>query len=158
MTDPFQHLPDALLALRRRRSLSQREVADRTGLALSSVASYERGERSPTVSSLGTWMSGVGVTLDELFEVLCELRGEPPRLAELRSAGADPRGSEKRPSAPQAFSAEDVATLKRVAWIFRGMLAGGAEGELAAPASRDLREAPDGGSEDPPEQGAALKN
>jgi len=38
------------------------------------ISRWERGERSPTVDSLGAFLWGLGYTLDDFFAILEELR------------------------------------------------------------------------------------
>ena len=78
--NPFEHLDVAIRQLRKRSGLSQRAAVDRirsvTGSSINTmmISRWERGERSPTVDSLGALLWGLGYTLHDLCAILDELR------------------------------------------------------------------------------------
>lgn len=55
-----------LLALRKRRNLSQEDAAKGCGIGYRSYRRYEAGEREPTLTALLAMAAFYGVTLDEL--------------------------------------------------------------------------------------------
>lgn len=57
-----------LRMLREQRNLSLRALADRCGLSINAISLIERGENSPTVSSLHILATALGVKITEIFE------------------------------------------------------------------------------------------
>jgi transcriptional regulator with XRE-family HTH domain len=57
-----------ILRLRREQGLSLRSLARESGLSLNAISRIERGESSPTVSSLYQLATALGVEVGELFE------------------------------------------------------------------------------------------
>ncbi len=57
-----------LRKLREERSLSQEELANRSGIAFSQIGRFERGVRSPTLSTLESLANGLGVKPKELLD------------------------------------------------------------------------------------------
>jgi transcriptional regulator with XRE-family HTH domain len=57
-----------LRALRNERGLSLRALAERCGLSINAISQIERGENSPTVSSLHRLATALGVSIRELFQ------------------------------------------------------------------------------------------
>jgi transcriptional regulator with XRE-family HTH domain len=53
-------LGQALADLRSRAELSQRELAERVGVAVMSISSIERGHRTPSVDTLTKWVEACG--------------------------------------------------------------------------------------------------
>jgi len=60
-------LGTAVRAARLRAGISQEELADRSGLDRTYVGGVERGERNPSLISLGKIASGLNVTLSRLL-------------------------------------------------------------------------------------------
>jgi transcriptional regulator with XRE-family HTH domain len=54
-------------ALREQRQLSLRALAERCGLSINAISQIERGENSPTVSSLHQLATALGVTIIDFF-------------------------------------------------------------------------------------------
>ena len=54
--------------LRDQRKLSLRALADRCGLSINAISLIERGENSPTVSSLHVLATALGVPITDFFE------------------------------------------------------------------------------------------
>jgi transcriptional regulator with XRE-family HTH domain len=54
-------------ALREQRQLSLRALAERSGLSLNAISQIERGENSPTVSTLHQLATALGVTIIDFF-------------------------------------------------------------------------------------------
>lgn len=54
--------------IRKTEGLSQKELADKSGLAQNSIGNYERGERSPTIIAMAKIAKALGVPLGELVE------------------------------------------------------------------------------------------
>lgn len=57
-----------LRTLREQRGLSLRALAERSGLSFNAISLIERGENSPTVSSLHTLATALGVKITDFFE------------------------------------------------------------------------------------------
>lgn len=55
-------------ALREQRGLSLRALAERCGLSINAISLIERGENSPTVSSLHVLATALGVKITDFFE------------------------------------------------------------------------------------------
>lgn len=55
-------------AIRERSGLSLRALAERCGLSVNAISLIERGENSPTVSSLRLLASALGVSITEFFQ------------------------------------------------------------------------------------------
>jgi transcriptional regulator with XRE-family HTH domain len=55
-------------AMREQRQLSLRALAERCNLSVNAISLIERGENSPTVSSLHMLATALGVTITEFFE------------------------------------------------------------------------------------------
>lgn len=76
--NPFQHLNLAIRQLRKRAGLSQRAAVEKiravTGSSINTmmVSRWERGERSPSVDSLGAFLWGLGYSLRDLCDALEE--------------------------------------------------------------------------------------
>ncbi len=69
MTESTQlHVGTRIRALRERRGLSLRALAERCGLSINAISLIERGENSPTVSSLQVLASALGVKITDFFE------------------------------------------------------------------------------------------
>jgi transcriptional regulator with XRE-family HTH domain len=60
-------IAEALKHWREVRGLSQRELAERTGLHYVHIARLELGQGNPTVSTLETLAEALGVSVPELF-------------------------------------------------------------------------------------------
>jgi transcriptional regulator with XRE-family HTH domain len=56
-----------LRAIRMRRGLTLRALGERVGVTGSSISQIERGQTSPSVSTLMALVTELGVTLDEVF-------------------------------------------------------------------------------------------
>jgi XRE family transcriptional regulator, regulator of sulfur utilization len=57
-------------SLRRKRGLTQEELADKTGLAADSIGAIEQGRRWARLTTLHKLAKGLGVGTDELFRGL----------------------------------------------------------------------------------------
>jgi transcriptional regulator with XRE-family HTH domain len=68
---PF-HVGMRIRALREQRGLSLRALAERCGLSINAISLIERGENSPTVSSLQVLAAGLGVKITDFFEEASE--------------------------------------------------------------------------------------
>ncbi|WP_245642565.1 helix-turn-helix domain-containing protein [Nonomuraea candida] len=83
-------LGERLQSIRKRRGLNQRELAERSGVALSLVRKVEQGERdSVRIETLRKWAEALGVTTTSLLEAdeaAQSENGQPADLAPLREA------------------------------------------------------------------------
>lgn len=89
MNDRHPEVGARILELRQERGLSLRALAEASGLSLNAISRIERGESSPTVSSLQLLASALEVPMLELFRV------EPERRTVL--VRADDRASTRGP-------------------------------------------------------------
>lgn len=67
-TQPEVDVGRRIRALRERQNLSLRALAERSSLSTTAISQIERGDNSPTVSSLHLLASALGVTIAELFK------------------------------------------------------------------------------------------
>lgn len=65
-TPPFM-VGQRIRALREQQQLSLRALAERCGLSINAISQIERGESSPTVSSLHQLATALGVTIIDFF-------------------------------------------------------------------------------------------
>ena len=72
---------ERLRAIRNRRRLTLREVADRAGLSESFLSQVERGRASASIASLRRIADGLGIAISDLFQPL-----EPTQARVLRRA------------------------------------------------------------------------
>lgn len=56
-----------LIALRKRKKLTQLQLAEQAGLSLKHLGEIERGRGNPTLDSLSHLAEALGITLSELF-------------------------------------------------------------------------------------------
>lgn len=61
--------PDQLIRLRRRRGLTQLDVAEALGVTQQAVSEWERGRKRPEINSLPILAEVLGCELIELFSV-----------------------------------------------------------------------------------------
>jgi len=73
MIEQEPRVASRLLEVRQARGLSLRALATRSGLSINAISKIERGDSSPTVSSLQRLASALEVPLIELFRVEPEL-------------------------------------------------------------------------------------
>ncbi len=73
MPDPQPSVGTRLLEVRRARGLSLRALAAASGLSINAISRIERGDSSPTVSSLQQLAAALDVPLIEFFRVEPEL-------------------------------------------------------------------------------------
>ena len=73
MLDPQSGVAARLLDVRQARGLSLRALAAKSGLSINAIGKIERGDSSPTVSSLQRLASALDVPLIEFFRVEPEL-------------------------------------------------------------------------------------
>ena len=78
---------------RRRRGISQRDLARRVGLSASLISQIETGRSKPSVSTLYAIMTELGISLDRLFHPHPEAAG--PRPAAGEAAGPVVRPGER---------------------------------------------------------------
>jgi len=68
--DPLDRLSKNVRRIRTERGLTQEQVADAGGLALSDVGRIERGQRDPGVRVLVRVARGLGISVKELLDGL----------------------------------------------------------------------------------------
>ncbi len=61
--DIYQEIRDAMIAVRRENHLTQKELADKTGLTQSSISNIENGSSKPTIDSLKKIADATGTRL-----------------------------------------------------------------------------------------------
>lgn len=64
---PELNVGQRIRSLRERQGLSLRALAERCGLSTTAISQIERGENSPTVSSLHVLATALGVSITDLF-------------------------------------------------------------------------------------------
>jgi len=65
--EPQRELKKRLIELRMKKKISQKEIAEKAGTHQSSIARFERGEYSPTISFLSRLASALGMKLEVKF-------------------------------------------------------------------------------------------
>lgn len=68
MEQPAFNVGQRIRSLREQQRLSLRELAQQCGLSINAISMIERGENSPTVSSLHQLASALGVSITAFFE------------------------------------------------------------------------------------------
>lgn len=61
---------DRLVALRRRRFMTQTELANKVGVSMKTVQSWEGGRSQPRLRHIPKLAAALGVPADEMLEVL----------------------------------------------------------------------------------------
>jgi Predicted transcription factor, homolog of eukaryotic MBF1 len=92
MSDLVKKVGERIRRLRKERNLSQEQLAERSGLHTNYVGQVERGEKNLTLETLEKIVSGLDVSLEELFRFLGPMEsrdalGEIVELLSERSAG-----------------------------------------------------------------------
>jgi len=70
MSDLVKKVGERIRQLRKERNLSQEQLAERSGLHTNYVGQGERGEKNLTLETLEKIVSGLDVSLEELFRHL----------------------------------------------------------------------------------------
>ena len=65
--EPEFQLIKAMLKAREEQNLSQRQLADRTGITQADISKMETGDANPTLETLKRLASGLGMTLNLSF-------------------------------------------------------------------------------------------
>jgi len=91
VSDLVAKVGERIRRLRKERNLSQEQLAERSNLHTNYVGQVERGEKNLTLETLEKIVSGLGVSLEELFRFLGPMDrkdalGEIVRLLSERSA------------------------------------------------------------------------
>ena len=94
-------LGQTLRQLRKSRGMSQHALADRAGLSRNFVAQIERGESTPTVSTLGRLATALGISSGELL-------GEGPATAGATAEPPVPLVADRIAAGPPMFVADHV--------------------------------------------------
>ena len=97
----FQSLPDALAILLRVRRMSQKELAERSGLTPSQVSHYLDGDVAPSLRNLARLLEGLGATVFDYA------------LAEATAAEQAGRFSHPRTAADLLAEDDDTVLLTR---------------------------------------------
>ena len=85
----FDKFGKAIVALRRERSWSQKELARESGLSAAMLSNYEHGVKKPTLDNLGKILDAFGLHLGKLDDAL-DLVNERPLRAPSGSAPGAP--------------------------------------------------------------------
>ena len=96
----FDHFGKAILALRRERRWSQKELARESGLSAAMLSNYEHGVKKPTLDNLGKILDAFDLDLGKLDEALDLVNDRSLR-----------RGAHSPPAAPGATEAVDLAAF-----------------------------------------------
>lgn len=78
----MSHFSDTLTHLRRRAGLSQRQLADSTGLSRSTIGMYETGKREPDIDTLRVFSEFFGVDMNTLTSAQTAADAELAELLE----------------------------------------------------------------------------
>lgn len=96
-------LCDELKRLRKERNLTQNQLAEALNISQSTVASWEKGTRQPTIDFLPTLAEFYGISIDSLLGMIDESEQEQPKTpltpeAKILAAGVDkmPEADRKR--------------------------------------------------------------
>ena len=73
---------DMLIYLRKRNKLSQQELADKVGVARSSIGMYETGKREPDFETLEIFADYFNVNMDTLLGKTSDNNEKPAPIAE----------------------------------------------------------------------------
>lgn len=73
---------DMLIYLRKRNKLSQQELADKVGVARSSIGMYETGKREPDFETLEIFADYFNVNMDTLLGKASDNNEKPAPIAE----------------------------------------------------------------------------
>lgn len=76
MENMTKKFADAVLTRRKELGLTQEELAARVGTSKQMVCKYEKGQRSPKVSTANAFAKALGTTLNEMLEIE-EIEDEP---------------------------------------------------------------------------------
>lgn len=98
---------DMLLYLRKEHGLSQKELAERTGLTRSAIGMYETGKREPDFETSELLADFFNVNLDTLWG-----RTPVPRYT-LPPSAAIPDGKKPAPDFEDGLSAEQIELIRR---------------------------------------------
>jgi transcriptional regulator with XRE-family HTH domain len=95
---------ERLKALRDHAALSQSVLAERSGVAISTIRQFEYGRREPTYGTLVKLAKGLGVSLSafEQEEHAPARRGGPPKPAQPSGQEAPPAAVPEKPPAKKA--------------------------------------------------------
>lgn len=87
MSDLVEKVGERIRRLRKEKGLSQEQLAERSGLHTNYVGQVERGEKNLTLETLEKIVSGLDVSLEELFRFLgpMERRDAMGEIVELLS-------------------------------------------------------------------------
>lgn len=70
MSDVVKRVGDRIRHIRKEKGLSQEQLAERAGLHNNYVGQVERGEKNLTIETLEKIVSGLDISLEELFRFL----------------------------------------------------------------------------------------
>lgn len=76
MEDMARKFADALIRKRKELGLTQEELAVKVGTVKQVVCKYEKGQRSPKISTANAFAKALGTTLNEMLEIE-EIEDEP---------------------------------------------------------------------------------
>lgn len=70
MSDVVKRVGDRIRHIRKEKGLSQEQLAERAGLHNNYVGQVERGEKNLTIETLEKIVSGLDISLEEMFRFL----------------------------------------------------------------------------------------
>jgi Predicted transcription factor, homolog of eukaryotic MBF1 len=82
MSELVKKVGERIRRLRKERGLSQEELAERSGLHTNYVGQVERGEKNLTLETLEKIVSGLDISLEQLFRYLSPMESKDA-LAEI---------------------------------------------------------------------------
>lgn len=86
----FQRLGSAIVLLRERAGLSQKELADRAGITAAMLSNYETGAKAPSLKSFERVLDALDVYLGSLDDALDVVNSRPVRSRTAPSTSAEP--------------------------------------------------------------------
>lgn len=99
-------LSDELRKLRKERNLTQNQLAEALNISQSTVASWEKGTRQPTIDFLPTIAEFYGISIDSLLGMIDESEQNQPKIPVTAEAKILAAGIDKMPEADRKRAIE----------------------------------------------------
>ncbi len=101
----FDHFGKAIVALRRERRWSQKELAREAGISAAMLSNYENGVKKPTLDNLGKILDALDLYLGKLDDALDVVSDRPLRGA-AEAGGTGPGAPPEGVDLPRFLGAE----------------------------------------------------
>jgi len=102
----FDHFGKAIVALRRERRWSQKELAREAGISAAMLSNYENGVKKPTLDNLGKILDAFDLYLGRFDDALDLVSDRPPRGAPEAAAGSGPGAAPEGVDLPRFLGAD----------------------------------------------------